>query len=89
MKDVTNCREDRELLGWDIRKYELMAQMLSENCFQNKQGDWCKIPKAKTKKLKNLRAMLRKNKVYAYSMIMKEYARRLDHEIQKRNAPKR
>ena len=39
MKQATNCREYRELLGWDIRKYELMAQMLSENCFQNKQGD--------------------------------------------------
>lgn len=89
MTTVTNCGEDRKLLGWDIRKYDLMAQMLSENCYQNKHGDWCKISNAKTKKLKNLRAMLRKDKTYGHSMIMKEYARRLDQEIQKRNAPKR
>lgn len=86
---VSSAYEDRKLLEWDITKYNAMAEMLASNSYQNKQGDWCSIPKAKTKKLKNIRANLLNHPHQEDSMILREYLRRLNHEIRKRNKPKR
>jgi len=82
---IDNAIDDRKHLGWDITKYNAIAEMLNENCFQNKQGDWCSIKKAKTKKLKNIRALIKKDAHLSASLIMREYIRRLDYEIRKRN----
>ena len=88
-KVVRNAVEDRQYLGWSQFKYREFAEALGNNCFVNKQGDHVSIKKCKTKKLKNVRAEVRRSTDWEKSMIIKELYRRLDFEILKRNAPKR
>lgn len=86
---VRNAVEDRQYLGWSQQKYREFAEALGNNCFVNKHGDHVSIKKCKTKKLKNVRAEVRRSTDWKKSMIIKELHRRLDFEIKKRNAPKR
>lgn len=79
-----NALQDRKYLGWEIHDYHDMAKALGDNCYHNKEGQHCSIPKAKLKKLRDLKWVISKNPKLANSLIFKEQLRLIEFELQKR-----
>lgn len=80
----TTALEDRHYLNLSIPEYRDFAEALAKNCFLDRQANACSITKAKTKKLKNIRATIRKHPFLMNSLIWKEQLRRIDIELSKR-----
>ena len=80
----TSALEDRHYLGLSISEYKAFAEALANNCFLNREAQPCSIPKAKTRKLKNIRANIRKHDYLMKSLIWKEQLRRIELELSKR-----
>jgi len=76
--------EDRHYLCLSISEYKAFAEALANNCFLNRDAQPCSIRKARTKKLKNIRANIRKHKFLMNSLIWKEQLRRIEMELVKR-----
>lgn len=75
--------DDRKALKWTIPYYKRMAEAVSQNCFLDKEENFCKISKAKKKKLKNLRYQILKDPVKSQSPIHLEIVRRCTVQIRK------
>lgn len=80
----TTALEDRHYLCLTIPEYKAFAEALSKNCFLNREAQACSITKAKTKKLKNIRANIRKHGYLMKSLIWTEQLRRVEQELAKR-----
>jgi len=80
----TTALEDRHYLNLSIPEYKAFAEALADNCFLNRDAQPCPIPKAKTKKLKNIRANIRKHQFLMDSLIWREQLRRIEMELSKR-----
>ena len=80
----TTALKDRHYLCLTIPEYKAFAEALANNCFLNRDAQACSIPKAKTKKLKNIRAKIRKHQYLMKSLIWKEQLRRIEIELTKR-----
>lgn len=76
--------QDRHYLSMTIEEYKKFAEAVSTYCYINKDGQLCKLKNAKTKKLKNLRHTIRKNKIFMTSLIWKEQLRLIELELGKR-----
>lgn len=87
MSDIeapTTALQDRHYLCLSIPEYKTFAEALANNCFLNRNAQACSISKAKTKKLKNLRANIRKHPFLMQSLIWKEQLRLIEVEIKRR-----
>jgi len=84
MEAPTTAVQDRKYLNMSIEEYRTFAEGVSSFCYINKQGQLCKLRKAKLKKLKNLRYEIKKSEILQNSLIWKEQLRLLEVEIQRR-----
>lgn len=80
----TTAQEDRHYLCMDITEYKLFAEYLSQNGYLNREAQICLLKRAKTKKLKNLRAEIRKSEYLMKSLIWTEQLRLIQLELSKR-----
>lgn len=85
-KAPTSAREDRLYLKMDIPDYRDLCEAVMKDCYRDKKKQHCSLKGAKLKKLKDLRFLLTKNPKLACSMIYKELIRRIEVEINKRQA---
>lgn len=81
----TTAQEDRRYLCMDIPEYKHFAECLSQNGYLNREAQICLLKNAKTKKLKNLRANIRKSDYLMKSLIWTEQLRLIQLEINKRS----
>lgn len=81
----TTAREDRQYLGMDVSEYKHFAECLSQQGYLNKQAQICLMRNTKTKKLKNIRAGIRKSEYLLKSLIWQEQLRIINQELKKRS----
>lgn len=87
MSDIdapVTAQQDRQYLCMDIAEYQHFAKCLSQNGYLNRQSQICLLKNAKTKKLKNIRANIRKSDYLMKSLIWTEQMRLIQLEIKKR-----
>ena len=79
----TSTAQDRQYLCMDIFEYQRHAEALSQSGVLNKEGNIEKFKHMKTKRLKNLRAVMKKNK-FNKSMLLTAIMSRITSELSKR-----
>lgn len=80
----TTAVQDRHYLCLTIAEYQTFAEAVSTFCYLNRDGQLCKLRKASTKKLKNLKYGIKKSPYLMKSLIWKEQLRLLENELNKR-----
>ena len=85
----TTVITDRRYLRLNTQEYRQFAKALSANCYLNKKKHFCKLKKAKTKKLQNLRYGIKKSTYLLKSLIWKEQLRLIEVELNKRKRKQR
>ena len=81
---ITNTKEDRLHIGLSNEEYRIFAEAVNTQCYVNRDWQLCKLKNAKTKKLKNLRHVIRKAPYLLRSMIWKAQLHIIEAEISKR-----
>jgi hypothetical protein len=85
----TTVREDRHYICLTIPEYNNFAEAIATGCYLDRDGNHCKISKAKLKKLKNIRYTIMKSPYLLKSLIWKEQLRLIEQELRKRQRIKR
>ena len=80
----TTALEDRHYLCLTIPEYRNFAEAVGNNCFLNRDAQHVSIKRAKTKKLKNVRATIKKSDYLMKSLIWIEQLRLIELEIRRR-----
>ena len=81
---------DRRYLQMDIPEYQKFANAVASKCYLNRVGDLCQLKNAKTKKLKNIRTVIKRSPFLMQSMIWKEQLRLIEQELLlRRGSPQR
>lgn len=89
IKEPKNTTEDRHYLCLEVSEYRDFSECIQANCYLNPQGQWCKIRKAKTKKLKNLRYNIKRTPYLMASLIWQAQLRIIENELSRRRAAPR
>lgn len=77
----TTAQEDRQYLQMTISEYQNFAHAVANKCYLNRLGDACMLKNAKTKKLKNIKTIIRRSPFLMQSMIWKEQLRLIEQEL--------
>ena len=85
---ITDTVMDRNYLRMSIPEYQKFAEAVSTHCHLNRDGNSCKLKKAKTKKLKNLRYGIRQSSFLMKSMIWRAQLQFIENELQTRQKVK-
>lgn len=81
LEPPTTAQQDRRYLQMSIPEYKKFAEAVANKSYLNRVGDVCMLKNAKTKKLKNIRTIIRKSSFLMQSMIWKEQLRLIEQEL--------
>ena len=79
-----NTISDRHYLCLTVTEYQDFAECIQNGCYLNKEGNHCKVKKAKTKKLKNLIYKFKKSPYLHKSLIWKAQMHVIKAELKRR-----
>jgi len=84
-----NTNEDRHYLCLTPSEYRDFSECIQAGCYLNREGQWCRLRKAKTKKLKNLRYKINRSPYLMASLIWQAQLRIIEGELSRRRAEPR
>lgn len=84
-----NTKEDRHYLCLSPSEYRDFSECIQAGCYLNREGQWCKLRKAKTKKLKNLRYKIIRSPYLMSSLIWQAQLQMIEGQISRRRAEPR